>query len=71
MHSTIFVDGPNGAIPAVGVPSASATAHGRYPAAAYNLYSIARDKAAWRCHLTVRSVNDKLEVREIRRARLV
>ena len=43
IHSTIWFDGPKGAIPAIGVPSASAVAHGRYPAAAYNLFSIERD----------------------------
>ena len=43
VHSTMWIDGPNGAIPAIGVPSASALAHGRYPAAAYNLFSIERD----------------------------
>ena len=45
-------------IPAIGVPSASALAHGRYPAAAYNLFSIERDGAAWRCEQTVRGIDD-------------
>ena len=71
VHSTIWVEGPNGAIPAVGVPSASAVAHGRYPDAAYNLFSIARDGAAWRCEQTVRSIDDKLHVDELRRTRLI
>jgi 3',5'-cyclic AMP phosphodiesterase CpdA len=70
VHSTIWIDGPNGAIPAVGVPSASALAHGRYPAAAYNLFSIARDGAAWRCEQTVRGIDETMRVREIRRTRL-
>ncbi len=60
VHSTIWIDGPNGAIPAVGVPSASALAHGRYPAAAYNLFSIERDGDAWRCEQTVRGIDDTL-----------
>ena len=71
VHSTIWLEGPNGAIPAVGVPSASAVAHGRYPDAAYNLFSIARDGAAWRCEQTVRSIDDALGVRELRRTRLI
>jgi 3',5'-cyclic AMP phosphodiesterase CpdA len=71
VHSTIWVEGPNGAIPAVGVPSASAVAHGRYPNAAYNLFSIARDGAAWRCEQSVRSIDDKLHVDELRRTRLI
>ena len=71
VHSTIWVDGPGGAIPAVGVPSASAVAHGRYPAAAYNLFSIARDGAAWRCEQTVRGIDDELRVRQLRQTRLI
>jgi 3',5'-cyclic AMP phosphodiesterase CpdA len=70
VHSTIWIDGPQGSIPAVGVPSASALAHGHYPAAAYNLFSIARDGAAWRCEQVVRSVDDALRVKEVRRVRL-
>jgi len=71
VHSTIWIDGPNGTIPAVGVPSASARAHGHYPAAAYNLLSIARDGAAWRCLQMVRGIDEKLQAREIRRTRLI
>ena len=71
VHSTIWIDGPKGLIPAIGVPSASALAHGRYPAAAYNLFSILREDDAWRCELTVRGVNDARRVREIRQTRLI
>ena len=71
VHSTIWVDGPNGPIPAVGVPSASALAHGRHPAAAYNLFSIERDGAAWRCEQTVRGFEDGLELEELQRTRLI
>jgi 3',5'-cyclic AMP phosphodiesterase CpdA len=71
VHSTIWVDGPNGPIPAVGVPSASALAHGRHPAAAYNLFSIERDGAAWRCEQTVRGFKDGLELEELQRTRLI
>jgi 3',5'-cyclic AMP phosphodiesterase CpdA len=70
VHSTIWVDGPNGPIPAVGVPSASALAHGRHPAAAYNLFSIERDGAAWRCEQTVRGLTDGTRIQELRRLRL-
>jgi|SRR5882724_995295 len=70
VHSTIWIDGPNGSIPAIGVPSASALAHGRYPAAAYNLFSILRDGAGWRCDQAVRGINDALRVREVRQTRL-
>jgi 3',5'-cyclic AMP phosphodiesterase CpdA len=71
VHSTIWVDGPAGKIPAVGVPSASSVAHGRYPAAAYNLFSITREGAAWRCEQTVRGIDDALRVRQIRQTRLI
>jgi 3',5'-cyclic AMP phosphodiesterase CpdA len=71
LHSTIRVEGPNGTIPVVGVPSASAIAHGRYPAAAYNLFSIERDGAAWRVGLTVRGTDDALRIRQLRQTRLI
>jgi 3',5'-cyclic AMP phosphodiesterase CpdA len=71
VHSTIWVEGPNGAIPAVGVPSASALAHGRYPAAAYNLFSIEGDNASWRCEQTVRSIDGDLRVQQLQQTRLV
>jgi 3',5'-cyclic AMP phosphodiesterase CpdA len=67
VHSTIWLDGPNGAIPAIGVPSASAIAHGRHPAAAYNLFSIAREGGGWRCEQTVRGMDDALRVGELQR----
>ena len=69
VHSTIWIDGPQGKIPAVGVPSASALAHGRYPAAAYNLFSVEREGAAWRCEQTVRGLIDG-RIQELRRAKL-
>jgi 3',5'-cyclic AMP phosphodiesterase CpdA len=71
VHSTIWIDGPDGKIPAIGVPSASALPHGRHPAAAYNLFSIARDNNGWRCEQIVRGMNEKLQVVELDRARLM
>jgi len=71
VHSTIWIDGPSGSIPAIGVPSASALAHGRYPAAAYNLFSILREGAAWRCEQTVRGIDHAHRVRQIRQTRLM
>jgi hypothetical protein len=71
IHSTIWIEGPNRKIPVVGVPSASARAHGNLPAAAYNLFSVARNGNAWRCDQMVRGIDDKLQVREIRRVRLI
>ena len=69
VHSTIWIDGPQRKIPVVGVPSASALAHGRYPAAAYNLFSVEREGAAWRCEQTVRGMIDG-RIQELRRAQL-
>src|ERR1700748_2281130 len=40
IHSTMWFDGPDGKIPSIGVPAASALARGRHPAAADNLYQI-------------------------------
>jgi 3',5'-cyclic AMP phosphodiesterase CpdA len=71
VHSTIWIEGPNGAIPAIGVPSASALAHGRYPAAAYNLFSIERDGGAWRCEQIIRGVDEKLHVQQLHQTRLI
>lgn len=71
VHSTIWVEGPKGSIPAIGVPSASAVAHGHYPGAAYNLFSIERDGAAWRVEQTVRGMDDTQRVRELQRKRLI
>jgi 3',5'-cyclic AMP phosphodiesterase CpdA len=71
VHSLVRVDGPKGAIPAVGVPSASAVAHGRYPAAAYNLFSVGRDGGTWRCEQTVRGFKDGPHVEELQRVKLL
>ncbi len=56
-HETI--DGPDGPVPVIGVPSASAaprmevsTSHeNKRPAARYNMFEIVRDGATWRCTL--------------------
>ena len=71
IHSTIWIDGPDGKIPAIGVPSASAIAHGRHPSTAYNLFSVAREGNGWRCEQIVRGMNEKLQVVELNRARLM
>jgi 3',5'-cyclic AMP phosphodiesterase CpdA len=72
VHSTIRIEGPGGSsIPVIGVPSASALAHGHHPAAAYNLFSILREGDTWRCEQVVRGINDAFRVREIRTVRLM
>jgi len=71
IHSTMWIDGPDGKIPAIGVPSASALAHGRHPAAAYNLFAIEPEGNGWRCEQVVRGLDEKLRVVELNRVRLM
>jgi 3',5'-cyclic AMP phosphodiesterase CpdA len=71
IHSTMWVEGADRQIPAIGVPSASALAHRHYPAAAYNLFSIEHDGGHWRCVQTVRGISDDLRVRQIRQVQLI
>lgn len=71
VHSTMWFDGPLGRIPAIGVPSASSLAHGQYPAAAYNLFSIEREGDGWRCEHSVRGMGDGLRVQDLRQERLI
>jgi 3',5'-cyclic AMP phosphodiesterase CpdA len=71
IHSTMWFDGPQRRIPAIGVPSASSIAHGHKPAAAYNLFAIERDGERWRCEHTVRGFGDGNMVHELSRTMLV
>ena len=52
VHSLVWLDGPAGRIPALGVPSASAAPgrkHKAHQRAAYNLYRIDGAPGAWNC----------------------
>ena len=71
VHSTMWIEGVDKQIPAVGVPSASALAHRHYPAAAYNLFTVEREGNQWRCVQTVRGIDDSMQVREIKRTQLI
>jgi 3',5'-cyclic AMP phosphodiesterase CpdA len=71
IHSTMWFEGADRQIPAVGVPSASALAHRHYPAAAYNLFSIARDGNQWRCVQTVRALDADFKVKQIKQVTLL
>ncbi len=71
IHSTMWFEGPHGRVPAVGVPSASAMAHGHYPAAAYNLFSITRDGDGWHCEQRVRGFGDDTRIEELQRIQLI
>jgi 3',5'-cyclic AMP phosphodiesterase CpdA len=71
VHSTMWFEGPNGKIPSIGVPAASALARGRHPAAAYNLYEIEHDGNGWRCEQISRGIDSDMRIKEIRRTRLI
>jgi 3',5'-cyclic AMP phosphodiesterase CpdA len=45
------IEGPNGPVPVIGVPSATGAPGGHKPAARYNLFSIARQTDGWTCHM--------------------
>lgn len=53
VHSVVFLDGPMGKIPVVGVPSASAMG-GETDPAAYHLYRIDGARGSWRCEAITR-----------------
>ena len=44
-----WAPGPQQPVPVIGVPSASAEAHGHWPAAGYNLYEITGRPGGWDC----------------------
>lgn len=45
------IDGPDGAVPVVGVPSATSAPGGHKPAARYNLFSIEKTVDGWTCRM--------------------
>jgi 3',5'-cyclic AMP phosphodiesterase CpdA len=68
----IWLDGPNGRIPAVGVPSASAIVSTHDAPAAYNLYRIAGAPGAWQCEAVTRGLRaGHIGVTELQRQRLI
>lgn len=56
VHAVNWLDGPQGRIPAIGVPSASATPGLDHESAGYNLYRIEKDGEEWRCTAQARSL---------------
>ncbi len=70
-HATIWIDGPQGKIPAIGVPSASALARGHNQPAAYNLFSIERSGHAWRCDRRVRGFSADMVFGDIKNEKLI
>jgi len=45
------IDGPEGPVPVVGVPSATSAPGGKKPAARYNLFKIEKTKEGWTCRM--------------------
>jgi len=67
----VWLDGPKGRIPSVGVPSASAIVSTHDEPAAYNLYSVGGGPGAWTCDLTVRGYSFAREgITELMREKL-
>jgi 3',5'-cyclic AMP phosphodiesterase CpdA len=54
----MWLDGPRGRIPVVGVPSASAIVSDHDEPAAYNLYSIGGAPGAWECEVVSRGLRE-------------
>jgi len=55
--SLVEIPGPNGPVPVVGVPSASAAIDDPRGGGAYNLYRIAGEPGAWYCELERRGIS--------------
>jgi len=71
VHSTLWLDGPRGRIPVIGVSSASAVLLGKRPPGAYNLFAISRDGDGWRCTQTLRGFDQGGTPRELKTERLI
>ena len=68
----MWLDGPQGRIPAVGVPSASAIVSDHDEPAAYNLYEIDGGPGAWSCEMVSRGFRVGQEaIAELMRQRLI
>ncbi len=68
----MWLDGPHGRIPAVGVPSASAIVSDHDEPAAYNLYQVDGGPGAWSCEMVVRGLRAGREgITELMRKRLI
>jgi 3',5'-cyclic AMP phosphodiesterase CpdA len=67
----MWLDGPHGRIPAVGVPSASAIISDHDEPAAYNLYAIDGGPGGWSCEMISRGLSaDRGGITELKRQRL-
>jgi 3',5'-cyclic AMP phosphodiesterase CpdA len=55
-RQTVWLEGPSGRIPAIGVPSASEAPPGEHDPAGYNLYRIEGERGTWRCEVITRGI---------------
>jgi len=68
----MWLDGPKGRMPAVGVPSASAIVSTHDEPAAYNLYRIGGSPSAWQCEMISRGLRAGHDgITELKRERLI
>ncbi len=65
-----WLSGPDGRIPVIGVPSASAVPGKRHHAAAYNLYRMGGSAGAWTCQIVSRGLRTSGAVSELNRVDL-
>ena len=67
-RSLVWLDGPDGAIATVGVPSASAQApHGHEDASGYNIFHIDGAPGGWHCEMITRQLKADESVGEVER----
>ena len=55
-HKIRALQGPDGPVPVVGIPSASVISHPHKPLSRYNLYNIERTVNGWRCEMSGRGL---------------
>jgi 3',5'-cyclic AMP phosphodiesterase CpdA len=67
VHMLNWLKTPNGRVPAIGVPSASAAPGTSKNDAAYNLYRIDGSRGAWTCEMVSRAIGHDRKVAEIKR----
>jgi 3',5'-cyclic AMP phosphodiesterase CpdA len=70
LHEIHWLEGPRRPVPAIGVPSASATPRAGKDAAAYNLFRIEGAPGAWRCEMESRGLAAGGEIATLKRTML-
>jgi 3',5'-cyclic AMP phosphodiesterase CpdA len=70
IHQLHWLIGPDGRVPAVGVPSASAAPGRSVDPGGYNLYRIEGAPGAWRCEMEMRGIGSDDRVATIKKMML-